>query len=48
MHRVQEKKVLYLIISHNFYERRFIFKILSVIDLQGNSLCTCHREFHFT
>jgi len=47
IHRLQEK-VAYLIFGHSFRRCRPIFKILTLTDSQGNSVCTCYGDFHLT
>jgi len=42
------KKVSPLMFDNNFGKCGPIFKILSPGDLQENSLCTYHKDFHLT
>ena len=42
------KKVSHLMVVNNFGKCGSIFTILSLIDSSENSLCTNHRDFHFT
>ena len=41
-------KTIHLTFDHNFGKCRLIFKILSLTDSQGNSLCNYCRAFHLT